>query len=121
MLERFSYLALAWALLLVALVTNAAAAERSAAPAFPVPNLSEFCGESPVSLSCPKTGAIRCACSLSAKKAETSPVELPTLAVATALPKLRKAQRARILALPEREFSLALHTVAPPTPPPRKP
>ena len=119
MLERFSYLALAWVLAIVALVTSGTAAERSLESSFPEINLSEFCGEPPVSLSCPKTGAIRCACSLSGKKSETSPVELPTLAVAAEAPRLRETIQPKILPEPERSFSLSLHTVAPPTPPPR--
>ncbi len=120
MLERFRYLAIAFVLVVLTLVTTGTAAERVYEPSPQDINLAEFCGQPAAALSCPRTGAIRCVCYLSGKKAETSPSEAPLLAprsVTTKAPK--RARQARLLPQPSQEFTLLSWVQAPPTPPPR--
>lgn len=75
MLERFRYLAIAFVLVVLTQVTTGTAAERVYETSLQEISLAEFCGQPPTNLSCPRTGAIRCVCYLSGKKAETSPSE----------------------------------------------
>lgn len=120
MLERFRYLAIAFVLVVLTLVTTGNAAERAYETSSSEVNLADFCGQPPAALSCPRTGAIRCVCYLSGKKAETSSSHAPLWAPrSVAMKAPRRARQARLLPQPSQEFTLLPWVQAPPTPPPR--
>lgn len=118
-MSRWSHTVLLLLSLLALLGGGASAAEVSL-PAEPAV-ASEFCGagKAPVELRCPKTSALKCYCSMSAKEAPVA-FQLEASVQAVTRVRLPKAVR-RVRLLPETvwSYSLLTHVEAVPTPPPR--
>lgn len=117
---RWTHITLLALSLLVLLGTNASAAEVSSTSEN-VAMTSEFCGSGkpPVELRCPKTSALKCYCSMSAKEA---PVEFQLANALESVTRIRlpKAnRRSHLLVEPSWSLSLVTHEDSVPTPPPR--
>lgn len=117
---RVSHIVLLALSLLALLGSSASAAEVSSTPKNAAVT-SDFCGpgKPPVELRCPKTSAIKCYCSMSAKEA---PVEFQLANALESVTRIRlpKAnRRPRLLLEPRWSLSFLTYEDSVPTPPPR--